>query len=151
MESFTAMQKFLLGFFTLTGAVLSVLMWGGDIPNEPFAFIMLCALTVGVWCPLAFYVSELVHNVDGWNYEAGTYDKYVQYGDACIRVLVETKNHGGATPYWVSLWVDDEDYFGDECITMVESYGDYGSLVGVLADAESVAYGLLVDGAASPF
>ena len=151
MNRLKTLQYVALAFLTLTPAALTVLMWGGDIPSEPFAFIMLCALTVGVWVPLVFYVSELVHHVDGWNYEAGTYDKYVWYEDGCVRIMVETKNHGDTSPYWVSLWVDDEDYFGDECITMVESYGDYGSLVGVLADAESVAYSLLVNGAASPF
>lgn len=152
MNRLSKLQCVALTFLTLTPAVLMVLVWGGDIPRDPFVFVMLCAMTVGLWVPLALYVSELVHNVDGWNYEGGTYDKYVWYKDACVRVMVETKTIGPRpTPYWVTLWVDDEDYFGDECITMVESYGDYGSLVGVLADAEDVAYSLLVDGAASPF
>ena len=149
------LQYVALAFLTLTPAVLMVLMWGGDIPNEPFAFIMLCAMTVGLWCPLAFYVSELVHNVNGWTYEGGTYSKYVwldgTYDNECVRVFVETKNHGGSSPYWVSVFVDDSDYFGDECITMVHSYGDFGSLVGVLAHAEDVAYDLLLKGAAEPF
>lgn len=151
MNRLSKLQYVALTFLTLTPAVLMVLMWGGDIPTEPFAFIMLCAMTVGLWCPLALYVSELVHHVDGWNYEGGTYDKYVTYGEGCIRVLVETKGHGGSAPYWVSFWADDTDYFGDECITLVESYGDCGSLVTVMGHAESVAYRLLVDGADSPF
>lgn len=151
MSRVSKLQCAALTFLTLTPAVLMVLMWGGDIPSEPFAFIMLCAMTVGLWCPLAFYVFELVHNVGGWTYEAGIYSQYVWLGDDCIRVYVETKNHGGTSPYWVSLFVDDSDYFDDECITMVHSYGDYGSIVGVLAHAEDVAYDLLLKGAASPF
>lgn len=143
------LQYVALTFLTLTPAVLMIMMWGSHIPSDPFVFVMLCALTVGLWCPLGFYVSELVNNVDGWNYEAGTYDKWVWYNDSCIHVLVERRKNTNS--YWVALLVDDEDYFGDECITIVSEYKDYGSLITVLADAERVAVDLLVGASKEPF
>lgn len=154
MVRLTKLNLFAIGFLFLSALVLTLAMWWNmdHLPSDPFTFGSLVAFTLGVWFPLGLYVWDLVHDVEGWVHNDGTYEKYVWYNNDTLRVFISRRPRTRKA-YRIAILADDTDYFGDECSTVVWEYDDYDSLYNVLATAEIRAVELLVANyeADSPF
>lgn len=150
MYRFTGLQRFAIAFLFLSALTVSVLMWVNGVPNDPFVFIMLCAMTLGVWAPLYVYVIDTLRSVGDWKHDSGCWVRDVHYGRAALKVYVERRPRNKKA-FRVSVFADDSDYFDEECITCVNEYDDYGDLYVVLANAEVNAIKIMVEHPESPF
>jgi hypothetical protein len=102
------------------------------------------ALVIFGWSPFVGFTVASMHNVDGWSYEGGCYDKWITYRNHDMHIFV-SKRPKVRHAYRVAFMADDyDDPFEGHCMTIVYEYDDYGNLHDVLANAEVFAIDLII-------
>jgi hypothetical protein len=140
-ERSVILMSFILGL--MLSAVLAISVVSAGTIGDPWVFGFVVTLVVSGWLPFAYMVHEAQHNVDGWHYEAGCYDRWIEYAGVDMHIFV-SKRPKVKDAYRLAFMADDyDDPFEGHCLTIVHEYDDYGPLYRVLSHAETVAYGLI--------
>lgn len=132
-------MSFLTGL-AITGVMLASAIMHG-IPDLWVGAFMLGMVVFG-WSPFVGFAAASMHNVEGWSYEAGCYDKWVVWHDQHMQVFV-AKRPKSRHAYRIAILALTSDPFG-ESMEVVHEYDDYGPLHSVLSLAEASAIDIMI-------